>query len=104
MTENDQFSSLRFLSGFDGDLKLLLFSMASRRLVLGFLEVVRAIYFSLLGFDVLTVGFLLSVGTFASALHHVIFGMLSDRFGRKPFLLLGGLFSTLRLFRFGNWE
>ena len=84
-------------SGFDRDLKLLLFSMASRRVVMGFLLVVRAIYFYLLGFNEIEVGLLLSIATFVSAIHHITFGMLSDRFGRKPFLLLGGVFATLRL-------
>jgi MFS family permease len=84
-------------SGFDRDLKLLLFSMASRRIVMGFLMVVRAIYFYLLGFNEIEVGLLLSIATFVSAIHHITFGMLADRFSRKPFLILGGIFATLRL-------
>jgi len=84
-------------SGFDRDLKLLLFSMASRRIVMGFLMIVRAIYFYLLGFNKIEVGLLLSIATFVSAIHHITFGMLSDRYSRKPFLILGGIFATLRL-------
>ncbi|UCC33849.1 MAG: MFS transporter, partial [Candidatus Bathyarchaeota archaeon] len=38
--------------------------------------------------------------TFVSALHHLTFGLLSDRFGRKPFLLLGGFFAALRMIIF----
>lgn len=83
--------------GFDCDLKLLLFSMASRRVAMGFLQVVRAIYFALLGFSPLTIGLLLSVATVVSAFHHISFGVLSDRYGRKPFLLLGAVFATSRL-------
>jgi len=99
----EQFIGLKSLfSGFDRDLKLLLFSMASRRLVLGFLQVVRAIYFAILGFKPITIGFLLSIATLASALHHILFGTLSDRFGRKPFLLLGGIFSTARIVIFAT--
>lgn len=64
---------------------------------MGFLQIVRAIYFALLGFSPLAIGFLLSVGTAVSALHHISFGVLSDRYGRKPFLLLGGIFATSRL-------
>lgn len=86
--------------GFDQDLRLLLYSMASRRVVMGFLQVVRAIYFALIGFSPITIGFLLSIATLVSALHHITFGIFSDRFGRKPFLLLGGLFSTIRMIIF----
>jgi len=89
-------------NGFDRDLKLLLLSMASRRIAMGFLQIVRAIYFALLGFSPLAIGFLLSVGTAVSALHHISFGVLSDRYGRKPFLLLGGIFATSRLVIFAS--
>ncbi len=64
---------------------------------MGFLGVVRAIYFAMLGFSPIEIGLLLSLATFVSAIHHITFGMLSDRFGRKPFLILGGIFSTLRI-------
>ena len=90
-------TSLVSLRGFDRDLKLLLLSMTARRVVMGFLQVVKVIYFSLLGFGPLTIGILLSIGTAVSAFHHISFGVLSDRYGRKPFLLLGSLFATLRL-------
>ena len=88
---------LKLPTGFDRDLKLLLFSMASRRIVMGFLQVVRAIYYALIGFSPITIGLLLSISTFVSALHHISFGVLSDKYGRKPFLLLGALFATSRL-------
>jgi DHA1 family multidrug resistance protein-like MFS transporter len=58
---------------------------------------VRAIYFYLLGFNEVEVGLLLSFATAVSAIHHITFGMLSDRFGRKIFFILGGIFSTLRM-------
>ncbi len=88
---------LRFLGGFDRDLRLMMFSMSFRRISMGFLMVVRAIYFYLLGFNEVEVGLLLSIATLVSAVHHLTFGWLSDRFGRKPFLLLGGIFATLRM-------
>jgi MFS family permease len=87
---------------FDRDLRLLLFSMSSRRVAMGFLEVVRAVYFYLLGFSEIEIGLLLSMATLVSALHHLSFGMLSDRFGRKPFLILGGIFATLRMVIFAT--
>jgi len=90
-------SRFRLPGGFDRDLKLLLFSMSSRRVSMGFLGVVRAIYFYLLGFSEVEIGLLLSLATAVSAVHHIAFGVLSDRYGRKPFLVLGGIFSTMRL-------
>jgi MFS family permease len=87
---------------FDRDLRLLLFSMSSRRVAMGFLEVVRAVYFYLLGFSEIEIGLLLSLATLVSAVHHLSFGMLSDRFGRKPFLILGGIFATLRMVIFAT--
>jgi MFS family permease len=87
---------LKLPDGFDRDLELLLFSMASRRLVMGFLQVVRAIYLALLGFSPIAIGCLISISTLVSAVHHITFGLLSDRFGRKPFLLMGSFFATMR--------
>jgi MFS family permease len=88
---------LRFPDGFDKDLRLLTYSMAFRRVSMGFLQVVRAIYFSLLGYSPVQIGFLLSIATFVSALHSIVFGYLSDRFGRKVFFILGGIFASLRM-------
>ncbi len=92
--------NLRFPEGFDGDLKLLTYSMAFRRISMGFLQVVRAIYFALLGFSPIEIGLLLSIATFVSALHSIAFGYLSDRFGRKIFFILGGIFASMRMIIF----
>jgi len=90
------YSKLRLPDEFDRDLKTLLFSMAFRRITLGFLVLVRPIYFALLGFSPTTIGLLLSVSTFVTALRHITFGILSDRYGRKPFILLGAVCETIR--------
>jgi MFS family permease len=86
----------RLRVGFDRDITLLTGSMFTRRIVMGFLQVVRAIYFALLGFSPVEIGFLLSIATFLSAIHHITFGYLCDRYGRKPFLILGTLFAAGR--------
>lgn len=88
---------LRLPDDFDRDLRFLMASMAFRRVSMGFLQVVRAIYFALLGFSPVEIGLLLSFATFVSALHSIVFGFLSDRFGRKIFFILGGIFATLRM-------
>ncbi len=90
-------SRLRLPGGFDRDLTLLMCSMSSRRMAMGFMMIVRAIYFSLLGFSPVLIGVLMSFATLVSAVHHITFGVMSDRFGRKFFLLLGGVFATLRM-------
>lgn len=86
----------RLRVGFDKDMTLLTGSMFTRRIVMGFLGVVRAIYFSLLGFSPVEIGLLLSIATFLSAIHHITFGYLCDRYGRKPFLILGTIFAAAR--------
>jgi len=97
MKRRSRFSLPEF---FDRDLKLLTVSMSARRISMGSLEVVRAIYFALLGFSPVEIGLLLSIGTLVSAIHHLSFGMLSDKFGRKIFLVLGGIFATARMIIF----
>jgi MFS family permease len=93
---------VKLLEGFDRDLKFLTLSLGLRRIVMGFFEVVRAIYLALLGFSPIEIGLLLSLATFVSAIHHVTFGLLSDRFGRRPFLLLGNCFAVLRMILFAS--
>ncbi len=90
-------SLIRVPDGFDRDIRLLTSSMFTRRIVMGFLQVVRAIYFALLGYTAVEIGLLLSLATLVSAIHHISFGYLCDRYGRKPFLLVGTVFATLRM-------
>ena len=86
----------RLRVGFDRDISLLTGSMFTRRIVMGFQGVVRAIYFALLGYSAVEIGLLLSIATFLSAIHHITFGYLCDRYGRKPFLILGSIFAATR--------
>jgi len=90
-------SILRVPEGFDRDIGLLTSSMFTRRIVMGFLQVVRAIYFALLGYTAVEIGLLLSLATIVSAVHHITFGYLCDKYGRKPFLVLGTVFATMRM-------
>lgn len=92
-----QLRKMQLFSGFDRDIGLLTGSMFVRSIPSGFMMVVRVIYFSLLGYTPLEVGLLLSIAQVVSAVHHISFGYLCDRYGRKPFLILGGVFATLRL-------
>ena len=56
-------SLIRVPDGFDRDIRLLTSSMFTRRIVMGFLQVVRAIYFALLGYTAVEIGLLLSLAT-----------------------------------------
>jgi len=58
----------------------------------------------LLGFSPFIIGLLFSVATATTAFHHISFGILSDRYGRKTFLLLGSIFATLRLVIFATTQ
>lgn len=64
---------------------------------MGFLGIVRAIYFAYIGYSPVEIGVLLSIATAVSAVHNVTFGYLCDRYGRKPFLVLGTIFATMRM-------
>jgi MFS family permease len=82
--------------GFNKDIAILTRSMFIRRIAMGFIGVVRTIYFALLGYSAVEIGILLSLATFLSAIHHITYGYLSDRYGRKPFLILGTGFAAAR--------
>ncbi|MFX0197916.1 MAG: MFS transporter [Candidatus Hodarchaeota archaeon] len=90
-------TKLEFLKSFSRDIQLLAGSLFFRRVVMGSLDVVRTIYFYLIGLSPIAIGILITIGTFGSALQAITFGMLSDKYGRKPFLLLSCLFSISRL-------
>ena len=85
------------LDGFDRDLKILLASMIPQRVVMGFLEVMRVIYLYLIGLNAIQIGVITTVGTLANALECLVCGSLSDKYGRKGFLVMGGVFSIIRL-------
>ncbi|RLG48002.1 MAG: hypothetical protein DRN92_01990 [Thermoproteota archaeon] len=90
-------SRIKFPRGFDRDLKLVLASLACRRVVMGFLEVVRAIYFAFLGLSPAQIGILFMIPIALGAVRSILFGLLADRYGSKIFIVIGNVFSTLRL-------
>ena len=79
------------------DLRLLVLSMSFRRVVLGCLQVVRTLYLYIIGYDLLAIGLLSMIATIVGAIRSVSVGILADRYGRKIFIVLGGIFSTIRL-------
>src|SRR4029453_18687518 len=61
----------------------------------GFLSIVLPIYFSKAGLDATLIGQLYTVSAVTSALLLIVFGVLADRFGRKPFVILGTLLPAI---------
>ena len=58
---------------------------------IGFLNIVLPIYFNKVGLDSSIIGQLYAVSAVTSAVLLVLFGLLADRFGRKPFVIGGTL-------------
>jgi len=79
------------------DLRLLILSLSLRRIVLGCLQVIRTLYLYIIGYDLMAIGLLSMIATIVGAMRSVSVGILADKHGRRIFILLGGLLSTLRL-------
>src|SRR5579885_335541 len=73
-----------------GDLRRLVIVRGLRSFVQGYVTVIFAIYLGLIGFPAWLIGLTLTIGGIASALLTLLTGVLSDRIGRRPFLLLYG--------------
>ena len=84
----------------DVDLRLLILSMSLRRIVFGCLQVIRSLYLYIIGYDLVAIGLLSMVAATVGAVRSVFVGLLSDKYGRKKFILLGGILSTFRLLIF----
>jgi len=73
-----------------GDLRRLVVVRGLRSFTQGYVTVIFAIYLGLLGFPAWLIGLTLTIGGVASAVLTLLTGVLSDRIGRRPFLLLYG--------------
>jgi MFS family permease len=54
----------------------------------GFLAIILPLYIAMLGYDAAHLGILFTVASIASIVLTALVGVLSDRFGRKTFLML----------------
>lgn len=86
------------LTKLDRDLKLLIASVATRRVVMASLQVMRNLYLYSIGFDLVAIGLLSTIAMVVGAIRSGLIGILSDRYGRKPFIIVGGALSAVRLF------
>ena len=79
----------RWLPGWlNRDLTLLFGGRGLRSLAQGYLAVIVPLYLAQLGFDAVHLGILFTASAIASAVLASAVGFLSDRFGRKTFLIL----------------
>lgn len=58
-------------------------------LPIGYLTIVLPIYFNKVGLDSTLIGQLYAISSVTSAVLMIVFGLLADRIGRKPFVVLG---------------
>jgi len=77
------------------DIKILITSMGVVSLAGGFNQVTQYIYLSMLGISPGLIGILVSVATIGGAVRMVVFGALSDRFGRRRILFVMGFTSVV---------
>ncbi|MGH7771251.1 MAG: MFS transporter [Candidatus Binatia bacterium] len=77
------------------DVKLLLLSRALRAFAFSYMNVVFAIYLSMIGYSTLIIGIIHSVAYFSGALFSALWGFLSDLYGRKKILILLAVLTIL---------
>lgn len=70
------------------DLLCLFAARALRSFAIGYLGIILPIYVTELGYDAVHLGMLFSISGFTSAAVAISVGVLADRFGRKPFIIL----------------
>lgn len=99
MLKTIMFRKLRRLylpySGLQKEAKLLILSTSIWSVTFGFLDVTYAPYLDVLGQPGGLIGTLMLVSSLSSAILMIPFGILADRYGRKPFLLVGAVFSAV---------
>lgn len=84
----------RSYSGLGRDAKLLILSSSILSVTFGFLDVTYAPYLSIIGQPGELIGTLMLVSSLSSAILMIPFGILADRFGRKPFLIISAVLSA----------
>jgi MFS family permease len=76
------------LEGIDHDILILMASRGARSFAFSCLNVIFAIYLSQLGYSTVTIGLVISTAYISSAVLTVVWGFLSDRYGRRKILML----------------
>src|SRR5579884_1051990 len=81
------------------DLTLLFGGRGLRSLTQAYLAVIVPLYLAHLGFSATQVGFIFTASALSSALIAAAVGFLSDRYGRKTFLVVLALLTALEIGR-----
>ena len=98
MFENKQSSKNTYLNvGISKDVKILILSNAIGSLPWGYFMILQAIYLKIIGIEPTLIGVLMTLSGLTSALLAIPFGILSDKYRRKPFLVTSGFLSTFSL-------
>jgi MFS family permease len=82
-------------SSLERDAKLIILSNLFWAITFGFLDVTYAPYLDIVGLPGELIGSLMLVSSLSSAILMIPFGILADRHGRKPFLLVSPVLSAL---------
>ena len=77
------------------DAKLIMVARGVRAFAFSYLNVVFAIYLNKLGFSTVIIGMVFSVAYISGALLTAVWGLLSDRYGRKKILILLAILTIL---------
>jgi len=72
------------------DAKILILSNAIASLPWGYLSIIQPIYLDKIGIGSTLIGVLMTISGLTSALLAIPCGILSDKYGRKPFLIISG--------------
>jgi MFS family permease len=91
----------RGLFGYDRNVYLILLFTLGKGLQLSIAGLVTALYAYSLGFDKRFVGILVGVPAMGSLLASIPTGLLADRLGRKPLILIGSLLNPISLVAIG---
>ncbi len=78
----------------DRDIQYFIASGSVRSISMGFQIIIFPIYLSLIGANPVTIGLLIGITQLSGVTRSFIFGMLADKYGKKPFLILEPLFGT----------
>ena len=78
----------------DRDIQYFIASGSVRSISMGFQIIIFPIYLSLIGANPVTIGLLIGITQLSGVTRSFIFGMLADKYGKKPFLILEPRIST----------
>ncbi len=84
-----------FFNWLSRDGKLLLSARIVRTFAYGFLSIVLAIYLSLIGFNEILIGLILSATLVNSVIFNLIAGFYADKIGRRNFLIIYALLMSI---------